>query len=298
MKKINVIIGVVVLGIIVVLLSFVGGDSSEKISDQSKQKGDTGVLTVFQNDFDFGDILIDGGKVQHDFTVKNTGTVPVKIEKSETSCACTVAMITDTNGKIKGPFGMQGGAHKPNPSVNITVLPGEEITVSGVFDPLFHGPQATGKITRDIFLKTNNTQEDVVLKFRGDVVGEIEKVEGPSLYISNKEYDFGIVKQSDDVTTTEFHFINNGTETVVVEDLITSCPCTTATIDKKEIKPGEQGVVTVAFDANLHKEPDGRFFKTTEIVSNIKPSIELKTYAEVDYDLGLEALKSQIPDED
>ncbi|MBL4644506.1 MAG: DUF1573 domain-containing protein, partial [Candidatus Pacebacteria bacterium] len=257
----------------------------------------TGVLEVIsENDFDFGEILMQGGFVRHNFTLKNTGDGPITIQNAETSCACTVANIVNQDGDALGPFGMQGGGHTPNPKINMEILPGEEVVVETIYDPLKHGPDATGEIIREVFLSTDAGTE-VSLKFRGVGVKEFTKVTGPSLIFTNKEYDFGLVKQSQGIVTTEFTVVNNGTETVIVNSLPASCECTQASIDKKVIGVGESATITVAFDANLHPEPDGRFFKTIELVSNVVPSPEFRMYANVEYDLGMDKLKLQEHDE-
>lgn len=259
--------------------------------------GGTGVLELIsENNFDFGEILMTGGFVRHNFTLKNTGDGPVTIQNAETSCACTTANIINQDGDPIGPFGMVGGGHTPNPKISMKVLPGEEITVEAIYDPLKHGPDATGEIIREVFIATDSGNE-VSMKFRGVGVKKFTKVSGPSLMFTNKEYDFGMVKQSQGTLTAEFTVVNNGSETVVIDALPASCACTQASIDKKEIAVGESATITVAFDANLHPEPDGRFFKTIEIVSNVSPLPELKVYANVEYDLGMSKLKLQDHDE-
>ena len=43
-----------------------------------------------------------GGKVKHNFTLKNTGQAPVKISKIYTSCMCTeVMLIADKTKKVR-----------------------------------------------------------------------------------------------------------------------------------------------------------------------------------------------------
>lgn len=280
---------------IVALLVIIGGwfminNQSNNQSKTPESSGNGKLELISQNDFNFGEILMEGGFMRHNFTLKNTGDGPITVQNAETSCACTTANIISSDGNSEGPFGMQGGAHKPNPKISMKVLPGEEITVEAIYNPLKHGPDATGEIVREIFLSTDSG-EKVALKFRGVGVKKFTKVEGPSLMFNNKEYDFGVVKQSQGIVTTEFEVVNNGTETVVIDSLPASCACTQASIDKKEIAPGESATIKVSLDANLHEEPKGRFFKTVEIVSNIKPSPELKIYANVKYDLGIEKLK-------
>ncbi len=135
----------------------------------------TGVLEVMENDFDFGEILMTGGLAKHNFTVKNTGDGPVRITRAKTSCMCTTANIIKSNGEDFGPFGM-GGSHGPNSKINMKVLPGEEIIVEAIYDPLAHGPDATGKLVREIFLDTDGG-ETLKLKFRGEGVNKLSEVE-------------------------------------------------------------------------------------------------------------------------
>lgn len=286
----------IIVGIIAVLV-LIGGYFifSESKPDESVKSG-TGKLELFgENNFDFGEILMAGGDVKYNYTLKNTGDGTTKITNVQTSCMCTQAKVFDTKGESVGVFGM-GGNHGPNPRINLDILPGEEIVVEATYDPMAHGPDATGELVREIFISTDINQE-IKLKFRGDGVSEFSKAEGPSLSFNNKEYDFGITKQSQGFLETKFEVLNNGSETVVVESLPTSCQCVSATIDKKQIPAGEKATITVVFDANLHPEPDGRFFKTIEVVSNITASPEIKIFANMDYDLGMDKLKLAIHDD-
>lgn len=55
-------------------------------------------ITIDQNSFDFGS-LQEGVKVEHIFTLTNTGTAVLKIRKLRTNCECTVATVK--NAKLK-----------------------------------------------------------------------------------------------------------------------------------------------------------------------------------------------------
>ena len=117
-------------------------------------------------------------------------------------------------------------------------------------------------------------------------------VHGPHLTVSPEEYDFGRILQSGGVVEAIFNVLNNGSEDVAIEEVLTSCSCTTAEIDKKLLRPGESGMLTVVFDPNYHYEDDGRFFRTATIKSNVHGKApEVKVFVEVDYDLGKDALK-------
>lgn len=117
-------------------------------------------------------------------------------------------------------------------------------------------------------------------------------VHGPHLTLDPEEYDFGKIRQSGGTVSKTFNVFNNGSEDVTINEVLTSCSCTTAEIDKKLLRPGEQGTLTVVFDPNYHYEDDGRFFRTATIKSNVHGKApEVKIFVEVDYDLGKDALK-------
>lgn len=117
-------------------------------------------------------------------------------------------------------------------------------------------------------------------------------VHGPHLAVSPSGYDFGKIKQSGGAVSTVFNVYNNGSEEVDVSDVLTSCSCTSAKIDKNVFKPGESGKLTVIFDPNYHFEDAGRFFRTATIKSNVHgQEPEVKIFVEVDYDLGKDKLK-------
>lgn len=128
--------------------------------------------------------------------------------------------------------------------------------------------------------------------------GDWNGVAGPAFHISEKEYDFGVIKQSGGIVSHDFIVRNIGSENAVIESLPASCACTSAEISKREIASGESAVVTVFFDPNLHEEPKGKFFKTVEMIGNVAPHPEFKIYAEVDVDLGPEYYKLQEKDND
>jgi len=110
------------------------------------------------------------------------------------------------------------------------------------------------------------------------------------------EYDFGIIKQSGDIVQHKFPFIYNGAEVIRVMGVPTSCACTSAEIDKDTLELGDTATITVLFDPNLHAEPEGKFFKSINLLTEpkIEDTPELKIWVEIDLDLGTEAYKLQM----
>lgn len=117
-------------------------------------------ISVSASPYNFGDIDIFGGKVSTTYTLKNEGTEAVTITNAVTSCMCT-------EGEIAGlTFGMHDSEVK-----SVVIPAGGEEVVTATFDPLAHGPNGTGPVTRELMLKTNsaNTPE-VKLRFSANVI--------------------------------------------------------------------------------------------------------------------------------
>jgi hypothetical protein len=123
-----------------------------------------------------------------------------------------------------------------------------------------------------------------------------------SFVLEETDFDFGVIKQSGGIVSHDFKFRYEGVEPVHVTSVPSSCACTTAEISKDDFLSGEEGVLTVLFDPNLHEEPLGRFFKTVTILTD--PSValgeepEVKIWVEIDLDLGPHAYKLQEAHED
>jgi len=85
-----------------------------------------------------------------------------------------------------------------------------------------------------------------------------------TLETEQAEYDLGTVKEG----TTKKQAVtvrNTGTSVFKLKGFTTSCDCTEATCDWKELQPGESGTVTVSYEA----EQPGDFYRTVDIYGNI-----------------------------
>ena len=118
-------------------------------------------LTVTESTYDFGEVSMTKGSVDHEFVLRNNSSAPVKIGRAETSCMCTTAYLA-SGGKEVGPFGMAGHGGIGN-NANLTISPGEELIVRTVFDPAAHGPAGVGSVERQIVLKVGDAP--LVLSF-------------------------------------------------------------------------------------------------------------------------------------
>ncbi len=101
--------------------------------------------------FDWEDINIKGGDVEHIFRFKNAGEEDLIIKSAITTCMCTTATIELADRTVSPEFGMHARS-----GWGASVKPEEEFDIKIVFDPMAHGPDATGPITRSVFLETSS----------------------------------------------------------------------------------------------------------------------------------------------
>ncbi len=106
----------------------------------------------------------------------------------------------------------------------------------------------------------------------------------PSVFAGETEYDFGRISGKNGIVNKEFAILNKGKGDLIIGDIVTSCGCTSAKIDKTVVAPGSEAVLTVSFDPNFHEEPQGRFSRSVFVPTNdpdneeieFKISVEIK----------------------
>ena len=93
------------------------------------------------------------------------------------------------------------------------------------------------------------------------------------------QHDFGRLSKGEMVSYS-FRFTNTGKANLLVKECTATCGCTVADFPKNEIKPGEQGFITVSFNsANKH----GQQIQTVTVGTNAQPSLYiLKITAQVE----------------
>jgi hypothetical protein len=241
--------------------------------------------------YNWGDISIDGGDVEHGFHFTNAGEEDLILKGMTTSCMCTEAYIELPNGSISPTFGMH-----ENEDWAYAVKPGEEFEVEVIYDPIAHGPNGVGAVTRSVFLTTSDEDSVLEMKVGTNVLYDVdyqEKYSDEAFSFEKTEFDFGVLKQSSGITSHDFAFTYTGADPITVTAVPTSCACASAEISQNEFETGDTGILTVFFDPNLHEEPEGVFFKTVSLLT--EPSLdkqpEVKIWAEIDLDLGEEFYK-------
>ncbi len=90
------------------------------------------------------------------------------------------------------------------------------------------------------------------------------KSKTPILTFTEKEYNFGNIKPLNKVTH-DFKFKNTGKQPLIIENIRSSCGCTTIKLSKKEYESGEIGIITATFNPRNYKRA---VTKTVTITSN------------------------------
>lgn len=142
----------VIITIVTTLLLLVGGVwAASNLTESVEIETATGAsASTPTTTHDWGEIDIAGGKVKAIYPVTNAGDQTLKLYNLTTSCACTSATLElgDTTSPV---FGMHSKS-----SYILEIPPGETASVKVLFDPLFHGPEGVGEITRQISVMTND----------------------------------------------------------------------------------------------------------------------------------------------
>ena len=105
---------------------------------------------------------------------------------------------------------------------------------------------------------------------------------GPQASVDRELHDFGVITQYGGTVDTDFTLTNIGEETLTVGQITTSCSCTSATVAKPSLSPGESTVVKVVFDPDFHEEPIDVFKRTVFIPTNDPNTPEVEVAIQVD----------------
>jgi len=82
-------------------------------------------------------------------------------------------------------------------------------------------------------------------------------------------WDFGNINERGGYVSHDFEFTNTGTIPLVIEDVKTSCGCTSTQWPREPIAPGAKGVIKAVFQP-LGRQ--GSFSKEITLVTNTSPS--------------------------
>ncbi|MEI7725174.1 MAG: DUF1573 domain-containing protein [Bacteroidota bacterium] len=98
--------------------------------------------------------------------------------------------------------------------------------------------------------------------------GTVDKGSLPVIQFEESEHDFGRIIEGESVSY-DFKFKNTGKSDLIIAEVSTSCGCTVPSYPKTPIRPGQGGIVKVAFNSNGKR---GFQSKNVMVASNTQPN--------------------------
>ena len=85
-----------------------------------------------------------------------------------------------------------------------------------------------------------------------------------AMVFDSYEWDFGSINEADGPVSHTFRFINISNNSIQIDNVATSCGCTTVQYSTEPIHGGDEGEITVVFDPTHY---DGKVFREVEILT-------------------------------
>ena len=133
--------------------------------------------------------------------------------------------------------------------------------ISAVFAPEASAQKKTKKQIK--------MEQEAREKAVADSIAQLEASiqDGVEITFKYTEHNFGTMKSGSDISYS-FEFINTGKEPLIINNVATSCGCTTPEWSKEPIPSKGRGVIKVKYDSSRI----GSFSKTISVYSNAKNS--------------------------
>jgi hypothetical protein len=212
---------------------------------------------------DFGKVKEDKGKIHYDFTFFNKGDNPLRIEKVETSCGCTVVEYTKL------------------------AIPKDS---SGIIRVTYNTTNRPGEINKSVTVFFAGYKESVLLSLKGIVIGISRLYERElvhpfgNLRFQSKILNMGTVRTNGKIKK-EFEFYNSGKKDITISGLKYDTTFLKITINKQILKPKELAKLYITYDAIARRNwgfvTDSVQFITTDdslAIKNVSISAHLEEY--------------------
>ena len=87
---------------------------------------------------------------------------------------------------------------------------------------------------------------------------------GPDIFFETNRFNFGKIVEGE-TAEHQFKYENRGNDTLIIQQVKTTCGCTAANTDLTEIEPGESGEIRVTYTAS---NKTSKFEKAVIVISN------------------------------
>ncbi|MEA3453829.1 MAG: DUF1573 domain-containing protein [Candidatus Caldatribacteriota bacterium] len=178
-------------------------------------------ISLSEEEWDFGKIKEDERPV-HIFTIKNTGREELIISRVRSSCGCAATMLSSDN-----------------------IQPGKSSELKVTFNPTGYN----GMVKKDIYIESNDPQ---LPKTKITVIIEVEPIPSPKVFLSNSQWDLGLISQ-EDLPTFTFTIENKGELDLIIDKIDASEYIQYDIEIPLTILPGEKQEVTFTYDSSQHE---------------------------------------------
>ena len=90
----------------------------------------------------------------------------------------------------------------------------------------------------------------------------------PRIVFDKVQHDFGRVNEDGGTVSHNFTFTNTGTAPLIINNVVTTCGCTTPEYSRQPVRPGDKGFITVGYDV---KGRPGAIDRTIAVHTNTTP---------------------------
>jgi len=178
-------------------------------------------ISISEEEWDYGKIKEDERPV-HIFTVKNIGREELIISRVRSSCGCAATMLSSDN-----------------------IKPGQSAELQVTFNPTGYN----GLVKKDIYIESNDPQ---LPNTKITVIVEVEPIPSPKAFLSNSQWDLGLISQGD-LPTFTFTIENKGELDLIIDKIDVSEYIQYDTEIPLTILPGEKQEVIFTYDSSQHE---------------------------------------------
>ena len=178
-------------------------------------------ISLSEKEWNFGKIK-ENERPNHIFTITNTGGEELVISRVRASCGCTATMLSSDH-----------------------ILPGKSAELKTTFNPRGY----EGEVKKSIYIESNDPE---LSKEKLTIIAEIETLPAPKAFISNSQWDLGLISQGD---SPKFSFTieNKGELDLIINKIDISEYVKYDMVNPLTIKPGEKQEVTFTYNSTQHK---------------------------------------------
>jgi hypothetical protein len=178
-------------------------------------------ISISEEEWDFGKIKEDERPV-HIFTIKNIGKEELIISRVRSSCGCAATLLSSDN-----------------------IQPGKSTELKVTFNPTGYN----GLVKKDIYIESNDPQ---LPKTKITVIVDVEPIPSPKAFLSNSQWDLGLISQGDFPTFT-FTIENKGELDLIIDKIDASEYIQYDIEIPLIILPGEKQEATFTYDSSQHE---------------------------------------------